>query len=572
MMEGKEILGKGAKWLNKLLHGEKKEGVPQAAAAPLDNRPSRTNQEGLSDEMARQGLLSGNSIDSSLAKQLGMPIYEDISTLRLPKEKYTEIPYAFVKKNMILPIEQQNGTIIVAVADPLHLEPLEELRHMLNTPVKAVYCQRDSILEAIDSCYNKEAGAASRLIADLSTDSSRGDDEMVYDLLDDSTHQTQIVKLLNLIIMEAIQQGASDIHFEPFENSLRVRYRIDGVLQNRHSPAQEYQAQLLSRVKVMAKMDIAERRLPQDGRIKLKMGGREIDFRVSTVPVSGGERIVLRILDKGNVILGLDKLGMVPKVYEEFKRLINLPEGIVLVTGPTGSGKTTTLYSAVCDMYNDEINIMTIEDPVEYNLKNIAQIGVQPKINLDFATGLRHILRQDPDVIMIGEIRDVETAEIAIQAALTGHLVLSTLHTNDAPSAVTRLVDMGIEPYLLSSCVVGVLAQRLLRRICPGCRELYTPSEEEIKKLGLDSSQLYVGKGCSLCYGSGYKGRHGVYELMPVNNAIQKQIVKSPDAIELRQISLDGGMVTLRDHGAQLVKKGITTIAEVLRVTRGIEE
>jgi general secretion pathway protein E len=323
----------------------------------------------------------------------------------------------------------------------------------------------------------------------------------------------------------------------------------------------------------MAKLDIAEHRLPQDGRIKLKMGRREIDFRVSTVPVSSGERIVLRILDKGNVILGLDTMGMIPSVLDQFKKLINFPEGIVLVTGPTGSGKTTTLYSAICEMYNDEINIMTIEDPVEYNLKGIAQIGVHPKINLDFAKGLRHILRQDPDVIMIGEIRDLETSEIAIQAALTGHLVMSTLHTNDAPSAITRLCDMGIEPYLLSSCVVGIIAQRLVRRLCPECKTVYDPTLDELHSLALEPSQetLYQGMGCSLCYNTGYKGQHGIYELMMINPAIQKQIVKSADSIQMRQIATESGMISLREHGAHLVRKGITTISEVLRVTRGIE-
>jgi general secretion pathway protein E len=395
--------------------------------------------------------------------------------------------------------------------------------------------------------------------------------------MDDSPHQAPIIKLLNLILIEAIHQGASDIHFEPFEETLRVRYRIDGVLQSRHAPAQEFQAQLMTRIKVMSKMDIAEHRLPQDGRIKLKMGRREIDFRVSTVPVAGGERIVLRILDKGNVILGLDKIGMLPNVYEEFHNLIELPEGIVLVTGPTGSGKTTTLYSAICELYNDETNIMTIEDPVEYNLKGIAQIGVQPKIKLDFATGLRHILRQDPDIIMIGEIRDVETAEIAIQAALTGHLVLSTLHTNDAPSAVTRLVDMGIEPYLLSSSLVGIAAQRLVRRICPECKQPYEPTDRELESMGAERSSLsqgalYHGVGCPVCFGSGYKGRHGIYELLTVDNAIKKQIVKSPDTVELRRIGIESGMSSLLDHGRDLALKGITTVAEVLRVTKGAEE
>lgn len=537
----------------------------------MDNR---TNQE-----FIRRGLLTGDEVQSSLAEQLGMQIINDLSDFYLAKEKYSLVSYAFVKKHLILPIKEDKESIIVATADPLNLDPLEELSLILDRPVNAVYSPKEVIISAIHDRYNKEDGATSQMIADLTgNEGFRDDGEIeVYDLLDDDPHQAPVVKLLNLIIAEAIQQGASDIHFEPFDKGLRIRYRIDGVLQNRHSPASDYQASLITRIKVMAKLDIAEHRLPQDGRIKLKMGRREIDFRVSTVPVAGGERIVLRILDKGNVLLGLDKIGMLPAAFEEFRRLINFPEGIVLVTGPTGSGKTTTLYSGICDLYNDEINIMTIEDPVEYNLKGIAQIGVHPKIKLDFATGLRHILRQDPDVIMIGEIRDKETAEIAIQASLTGHLVLSTLHTNDAPSAVTRLVDMGIEPYLLSSCIIGVLAQRLVRRICPDCKELYTPLEKECQSLGIDltylnEGQLFHGKGCSSCYGSGYKGRHGIYELMTVNNAIKKQIVKSPDAVEMRSIALKNGMISLFEHGAHLVKSGITTIAEVLRVARGVEE
>lgn len=534
----------------------------------------------LSEEFARKGMLIGDDIAKSLADQFGMATYIDLSGFRFPREYYKKVPYAFVKKNMVIPIQDDQGQAIAAVSDPLNLEPLEELRLILDCDFKAIYCPKDAIMTAINDCYNKESGAASQMIADMRDkgDEGKQDGDMeVYDLLDDSYQQAPIIKLLNLILTEAIQQGASDIHFEPLESGLRVRYRIDGVLQNRHSPAQEFQAQLLTRVKVIAKLDIAEHRLPQDGRIKLRMGRREIDFRVSTVPVSGGERIVLRILDKGNVILGLDKLGMLPVVYEDFKRLISMPEGIVLVTGPTGSGKTTTLYSSICEMYNDETNIMTIEDPVEYNLKGIAQIGVHHKIKLDFATGLRHILRQDPDVIMIGEIRDAETAEIAIQSSLTGHLVLSTLHTNDAPSAITRLVDMGVEPFLISSSLVGIVAQRLVRRICPDCKQAYTPTDQELRHLGLQRSDLphghiFQGEGCTACYGSGYRGRHGIYELMNVNNAIKRQIVKSADALELRQIAVETGMVSLLNHGADLVRQGITTVAEVLRCTRGIEE
>ncbi len=541
---------------------------------------AKDNQPGPSynDDLALQGMLGGDA-QASLAEQFGMPIVNDLSSLSITRERLKQVPYSFAKKHVILPIKDNGNSVVVAVADPLNLSPLEELRFLLGCEVEAVYSPREVILSAIHDCYNTEDGAASQLIANLTDKNEEGreGEVEVYDLLDHSRMQSPIIQLLNLILTEAIQQGASDIHFEPSENGMRVRYRIDGVLQNRHAPAQDYQVQLLTRIKVMSKLDIAEHRLPQDGRIKLRMGRREIDFRVSTVPVAGGERIVLRILDKGNVLLGLDKIGMLPSVFEQFKRLLDLPEGIVLVTGPTGSGKTTTLYSAICEMTSDDTNIMTIEDPVEYNLKGIAQIGVHHKIKLDFATGLRHILRQDPDIIMVGEIRDKETAEIAIQAALTGHLVLSTLHTNDAPSAITRLVDMGIEPYLLSSCIVGVLAQRLVRRICPECKTPYEPSPRELQSLGLTLESLpngclYHGRGCSYCYQTGFKGRQGVYELMPVNNAINKQIVQSPDAVELRRVALSQGMITLLSHGAELVKNGMSTVAEVLRVARGIEE
>jgi general secretion pathway protein E len=532
-----------------------------------------------SESASKKAISREEEQNEALAVQFGLPFYLDLSSYKISRELLKRIPYAFVKKNCVYPIKEEAGVLLVAISDPLHLEPLEELRLMLDVEIKVAYSPKEAILSSINDLYNREHGAASEMIAtlqDRGEERGEGDVE-VYDLLDDTHQQAPIIKLLNLILTEAIQQGASDIHFEPYEDRLRVRYRIDGVLQNRHSPAQEFQTQLLTRIKVMAKLDIAEHRLPQDGRIKLKMGRREIDFRVSTVPVAGGERIVLRILDKGNVILGLDAIGMLPTVFEEFRRLISHPEGIVLVTGPTGSGKTTTLYSAICELYNEQTNIMTIEDPVEYNLKGIAQIGVRPKIKLTFAAGLRHILRQDPDIIMIGEIRDAETAEIAIQASLTGHLVLSTLHTNDAPSAITRLVDMGVEPYLLSSTIIGVLAQRLVRRICSDCKTPYQPSERELQSLGLDKTSLehghlYQGKGCKACFETGYRGRHGIYEMMTVNNAIKRQIVKSPDAIELRRIALDTGMVSLLAHGSELARQGITSAAEVLRVTRGVEE
>lgn len=513
-------------------------------------------------------------------KKLGIPVLTGYIEPALTKDIYQKIPYQFVTSHKVLPYKEEGDKILVAMHDPLDMEPLEELKQMIGRKLKPVFATEEILQAAIHDCYNIETGATTEMIAQLASKpvDTNGEDEVaIYDLLSDPEHLPPVIRLLNLYLTEAIQQGASDVHFEPSETGLKVRYRIDGVLQKRHAPTPELQAQLLARIKVMSKMDIAERRLPQDGRIKLKMGRREIDFRVSTVPIVDGERIVLRILDRGNVLVGLDHLGMMPELREQFERLIRFPEGIILVTGPTGSGKTTTLYSAISELSNDESNIMTIEDPVEYNLKGIAQIGVQHKINLDFATGLRHILRQDPDIIMIGEIRDIETANIAIQASLTGHLVLSTLHTNDAPSAVTRLVDMGVEPYLLSSSLIGVLAQRLVRKICPDCKTPYTPSENELDSIGLKRSDLkdgviYQGKGCPNCYQSGYKGRHGIYELMLDTPTIKKQMLKSPDSIEMRRVAIESGMKSLLHHGSLLVKEGITTISEVLRASRGFEE
>lgn len=515
----------------------------------------------------------------ALGKRFGVPVVDDLLSYRFVKERTHHLPYAFAKHRLILPLEEEGERLLLAIGNPLDFSALEEVRCMTGKEIREIFAPRASLEEAIERCYHQKDNAASQLIASLNerAESRNADIEgEEYDLLEQNS-DSPVIRMLNMMLIEAIQQGASDIHFDPLETGLGVRYRIDGVLQMRHAPPKEYQSQLLTRIKVMSKLDIAEHRLPQDGRIKLRVAGREIDFRVSTVPVAFGERIVLRILDKSNILLGMGKLGMRDQALEAFNKLIRLSEGIVLVTGPTGSGKTTTLYSALSEINSSEMNIMTIEDPVEYKLQGMAQIGVNPKIHLNFATGLRHILRQDPDVIMIGEIRDKETAEIAIQAALTGHLVLSTLHTNDAPSALTRLVDMGIEPYLLSSSVVGVLAQRLVRTICPHCCRDYIPSDEELREVGLSrdslpEGRLFKGAGCPDCFGSGYKGQHGIYELMNVTGPIKRQIVKSADAMELQKVALLAGMMGLRQEGSHLLLKGLTTSAEVLRVTRSVEE
>lgn len=507
----------------------------------------------------------------------GLPVVDQLFDYPFVKDSVQILPYEFAKARKVLPLDEVEGVLLVAIADPLDIETLEEVRLRTNKKVKEVIAPQDLLEPAIEQCYHQSESDTSKIVDSLlehRSEEALDDDGDGYDLLAQKNSGSAVIRMLNAILMEAIQQGASDVHFEPLESMLSVRYRIDGVLQLRHQPPKEYQSQLLTRIKVMARLDIAEQRLPQDGRIKLKMGGRQIDFRVSTIPVVYGERIVLRILDKSNVLLGLDKIGMRSGVLEKFSNLIQMSEGIVLVTGPTGSGKTTTLYSALAQINSSHTNIMTVEDPVEYKLQGMAQIGVNPKIDLNFSTGLRHILRQDPDVIMIGEIRDRETAEIAIQAALTGHLVLSTLHTNDAPSALTRLVDMGIEPYLLSSSVIGVLAQRLVRCICPHCKTSYKPTDSELQDLGLTRGdvEFFTGTGCSECFDTGYKGRRGIYELMPMSGPLKRKLVESPDSVGLQKVALEEGMRSLRKDGGVLVTRGLTTTAEALRVTRSSEE
>lgn len=510
-------------------------------------------------------------------KRFGLPVCFDLKEYPFVKESVQLLDYGFVKAHSILPLEQRGKQLLIALSDPLDLKGVEEARALLKKPLVQILAPKELIDAAIGSCYHQRKEVAANFIASLADKQEIGTSPLEeYDLLGQK-ESSPIIQLLNVMLTEAIQQGASDIHFEPDENGIGVRYRIDGVLQLRHSPPKEYQTQLITRIKVMARLDIAQQRMPQDGRMKLNLGGRQIDFRVSSIPIAFGERIVLRILDKTTVLLGLDQLGIPEELLDELRRLIRMSEGIILVTGPTGSGKTTTLYSALSELQSPEINIMTIEDPVEFKLQGMAQINVNPKIQLTFAKGLRHILRQDPDVIMIGEIRDKETAEIAIQSALTGHLVLSTLHTNDAPSALTRLIDMGVEPFLLSSTILAVVAQRLVRKICPSCKCAYEPSDFELLELGMSRKQLkkgalFKGAGCEECYFSGYKGRHGIYELMVMKNSIKQQLVKSGDATLLQKTALESGMETLRQSGALLVKNGITTASELLRVSRSCEE
>ncbi|MFZ4772772.1 MAG: GspE/PulE family protein [Chlamydiia bacterium] len=474
------------------------------------------------------------------------------------------VPYAFAKKYRLIPYGQDATTIYVACSDANSFEALEDIRFKTKKLVHSVVRAINEIDQAIEECYHKSSTE--------SDGGESGEQELYssegYDLLDQAA-STGVIRLCNTILIEAITQKASDIHFEPQENMLQVRFRIDGVLHERKLVQKTYQDELITRLKVLSKLDIAESRLPQDGRMKLSIGEREIDFRVSTVPVVFGERVVLRILDKKNIHLGLDAIGLPEDLLANLKHLLTKTQGIFLVTGPTGSGKTTTLYSALKEIQSSEMNIMTIEDPVEYKLPHMAQIGVNPKINLSFSTGLRHILRQDPDVIMVGEIRDKETAEIAIQASLTGHLVLSTLHTNDALSAPIRLIDMGIEPFLISSSLIGILAQRLVRVICPACKEGYSPSDEELKDLKIKEGrpQLYRGRGCAACFGLGYKGRVGIYELLLLSPRMKTLLHQEQDPAKRQELAEGEGFMTLRQQGIRSVLEGITTVEEIIRVT-----
>jgi general secretion pathway protein E len=493
-----------------------------------------------------------------------------------PKEPalYENLSVQFMKESKFIPGPMENNTLTVIMADPYDYYAIDAIRLATNKKIQVLFGQESKILEAIERSYGAGGSSMEKIIEDMdSIPDLQAEGEENVDQLRDMASEGPVIRLVNLIITRAIERRASDIHLEPFEENFRVRYRIDGVLHDVESPPKRLQAAIISRVKIMAKMNIAERRLPQDGRIMLRVKGKEIDFRVSTVPTIHGESIVLRILDKSSIVLDIMKLGFGRDTLKAFQELIQHPHGIILVTGPTGSGKTTTLYCALEKINSPDKKIITVEDPVEYQLKGINQIQVKPAINLTFANALRSIVRQDPDVILIGEIRDSETAEIAIHSALTGHLVLSTLHTNDAPSAITRLINMGMEDYLLSSTIIGILAQRLVRTACPYCREPSSPDPailQEMKMDGVDPEEIRVFdvKGCPQCGNTGYWGRVGIYELLQVTEDIQKLILEKRDANLIKERARKAGMRTLRQDGWLKVREGITTVSEVLRVSQ----
>jgi general secretion pathway protein E len=552
---------------------QEKKGLEAGAVEEL-----RTKQNGkpLSAAVIQKGWMTEEELLSALSDRLGVPYWKDLEARGLDPSLVSRVPIAFSRKHRVVPVKLENGVLTAAAVDPLLHEPLDDLRLILGCrDIRVVLSSEREVLRAINRFYEQSADTPEEMIQSLDTESS---DRILHELeetedLLEVSDEAPVIRLVNLIFFQAVKERASDIHIEPFQKELKVRYRIDGILYNRLNPPKRYQAAIVSRLKVMAKLDIAEKRLPQDGRIPIKVADKDIDIRVSIIPTSFGERVVLRLLDKSSVHLGLEEIGLFPERLKTLEELIRRPNGILFVTGPTGSGKTTTLYAALSRINSPDKNIVTIEDPVEYQLFGIAQIQVNPKIGLTFAQGLRSILRHDPDVILVGEVRDVETAEIAIQAAMTGHLVFSTLHTNDAASAITRLIDMGIEPFRIASVVRAIVAQRLVRVLCSECRQSYDPEPEALRDAGIDPARIqgkavYRGRGCPACSGTGYRGRTGIYETLSVSEPIRQLIMRKADSTAIAQKALEEGMKTLRDDGAKKVLAGITTLEELVRVTQ----
>jgi len=538
-----------------------------------------------SEEGGRIGelLVARRAIDEedlarALAAQLELPYQARIAAEQVNGELARLVPINFGKQARLLPLRREEDGVVVAVADPLDTPALDHARMLVGAPVSPVVASAGAIVDAINAVYDRAVNEAEQLVDEMEAQdlaSLAHELEEPQDLLE-ADDEAPIIRLVNSLLFRAAKERASDIHIEPMERDLIVRFRIDGVLHEVIKPPKRYQNSIVSRVKVMGQLNIAEKRLPQDGRIRIKLAGRDIDIRLSTIPNTFGERIVMRLLDKTATLLDLSEIGMSPGTLAQVDQIIRRAHGIVLVTGPTGSGKTTTLYAALSRINTPDLNILTVEDPVEYQLQGISQMAINPKIGLTFAAGLRSFLRQDPDVIMVGEIRDRETAEIAIQASLTGHLVFSTVHTNDAAGAITRLVDMGVEPFLVASSLTAVLAQRLVRRLCTACRAAYRPTAEELAEVGMTEEKvaragnppLYRAAGCAACGQTGYRGRSGIYEFLPVDDEIRTLAIKNVDSTTIKKQAIKRGMATLLDDGAHKVLTGETSIAEVLSVTQ----
>jgi len=546
--------------------------TPETLQAALARQ--KATRAPIGEVLVAMGAVGKDDVLRALAQQQGLP-YLTREELPSSAPLVKNLSPKYLRHYRVCPISIEGSILTVATSDPANPLLLDDLRQSIGPGIKLAVAPEEAILEAIERTYG--AGASSplqRIVEGIREEGGGGEGEEDINQLRDMAFEAPVVRLVNLLVENAVMAEASDIHIEPFEDSLRVRYRIDGVLFDQESPPRRLQAAVTSRIKIMAELNIAERRLPQDGRIRVTLGGRRIDIRVSTIPTIHGESIVMRLLDRSSIFLPLEKLGFAPDTRRLFEHLIARPHGMLLVTGPTGSGKTTTLYGALDKINSPGQKIITIEEPVEYQLKGVNQIAVKPKIGLTFVNGLRHIVRQDPDIIMVGEIRDLETAEISIQAALTGHLVFSTLHTNDATSAITRLENMGCEPYLISSVLHGVLAQRLVRRICAACRAPRDVDPADLRALGIAEAltaapPLFKGAGCDQCRGTGYRGRTGIYELFIISEEVRSLIVSKAPAGEIRGRAIgELGMSTLREDGWVKAKLGITTVEEVLRVTQ----
>src|SRR5882724_1179521 len=524
--------------------------------------------------LVKLGFVEETEISKMLARQYRMPAV-DLSRFEVDPKIIKLLPPDVATKHTVLPLKREGRTLTVAIADPNNVTAIEDIKFITRCDVFPVIAGEYTLRNAIEKYYQQSDAQLQTLLKDIEAaddlevvEEQTDEDVKAQDLADDAP----VVKLINGLLTDAVKRGASDIHIEPFEHEMRVRYRVDGALLEVMKPPVKMRAALTSRVKIMAQLNIAERRVPQDGRIKLKMGARVIDFRVSTLPVLFGEKIVLRILDKGNLTLDLKTFGFEPKSEADLLKAILNPYGMVLVTGPTGSGKTTTLYSALSRINQIDVNIMTAEDPVEYNLLGINQVLVRNEVGMTFAAALKAFLRQDPNIIMVGEIRDLETASIATKAALTGHLVLSTLHTNDAPSAVGRLIDMGIEPFLVASSVNLVLAQRLVRKVCVNCKRPIELSDEVLSELQLSKQDsagatFFEGVGCIDCNSTGYRGRAGVYEVMTISPTLRDLVLQRASAIEIKRAAVEGGMLTLRRDALMKLKRGVTSVEEVLKET-----
>jgi general secretion pathway protein E/type IV pilus assembly protein PilB len=530
----------------------------------------------INEVLVRDGIATELDILKALANQFGMEMVS-LSALEIPEDVIHSIPGDVARRYGVVPVYRTDSTIRVAISDPLDVETLDSLRFALKQNIEGVVAPPEEIKNALKTFYPAAEGTVESMLTEI-TEGSVALPTEVQDLGQEDKEVNEqdapIIKLVSLIILEAFRNRASDIHLEPMGKKFRLRYRIDGVLHEVESPPRKLQSAIISRVKIMGNMSIAEKRVPQDGRIEINVMGRDLDLRVSTIPTNHGESVVMRILDKESLALGLGQLGFFSDDQETFEQLTGLPDGIFLVTGPTGSGKTTTLYACLNTLNRPDRKIITVEDPVEYQLSGINQVHVRADIGLTFGSALRSMLRQAPNIIMIGEIRDMETAEISVNASLTGHMVLSTLHTNDAPGAITRLIDIGVKPFLVASSVRGIMAQRLVRTICENCKAEYTPSEQDLQLLGESGEQmrsvnLYRGTGCAACSTTGYKGRKGIFELFAIDDEIRNMIYRRAPTVELRHKARELGMRTLREDGLRKAVAGITTLEEVFRVTMG---